>query len=181
MRNNWNFSISGLFSLFLRALVSDQTERSVWHIQSERACKAGSGLDCLKKWHQKEDFLLSVRWRSEDEELTYPSISHRHIREHFTAFSPPSVKESQQAQIIFFFAALIVNLLSSEIRLFHFPLKLSQIASSKPAAVHWGLCCVEYILRGPLIIIFAPSSNLYHCLYIDSRQFFVYGYFLSAK
>lgn len=67
--------------------------------------------------------------------------------------------------LYFLCTAPIDNLLSFKIRLFYCSLKLSAIAFFKPAAVHWGLCCVEYILSVPLIIIFAPSPNLFQCLY----------------
>lgn len=94
----------------------------------------------------------------------------------FKAFNKNLWRESTSMSLYFLCNALIVNLLSSKIRLFYVSSKLCAIAFFKPAAVHWGLCCVEYILRVPLIIIFAHSSNLYQCLYWQSA-IFVYGYF----
>lgn len=137
-------------------------------------------------WHEhisrRMALFFPLEWQAADEKLTYPSISYNCIREHFKAFQAESVKTFNKLRSLHFIcAALIVNLLSSKIRLFYCSLKLSAIAFFKPAAVHWELCCVQYILRGPLIIIFAPSSNLYQCLYWQSAIFVYAIFYLQNK
>lgn len=159
--------------MFLHRLIYDHIMHSVLHILYKR----------VSLWHEKWHQFFPL-WSDEPQVKSSPiPPSLTNAPECISKLLNQNLwRESTSYKSLHFLcAALIVNLLSSIIRLFYCSLKLSAIAFFKPAAVHWGLCCVEYILRVPLIIIFAPSSNLYQCLNWQSA-IFVYGYFfLSTK